>query len=237
MIKTKKNIFKPKFKSFNNKHIIIRYKDKILSFKKKKWERLKARLIRISVTKKQNCYYKFYDQQSYVVNRFTNRFSNKFKQNVINKRLFKNLFGYIRHKKIKSLLNPKKTILDKKTFNLKHVFKDKLEKKLDSTIVRSFFVSNLRSAKQLISHRHVKINNLTVKSNSVTLKVGDKINFSPAVHSLLEYNLAHNIMWPIVPKHLQISYKIFQIIVIDDSINTNISNLLEAKFDFDTLLK
>ena len=232
MIKTKKNIFKPKFKKFNNNQILLSYKRKLLTFKKKKWDKLKIKLSKLSLTKKRNCYYKFYDQQSYLVNRFSNRFSNSFKNNLINKRIFKNLFGNVKQTKIKNLLKNNVSKL-----NLKDIIRNKFEKELSTIIVRSYFAFNIRNAKQLITHGHVKVNNLTVKSNAVKIQVGDKINFSTNMYSLLEYRLANNIMWPIIPKNLQISFKIFQIIIIDNSSNNNLSNSLEAKFDFNHLLR
>jgi small subunit ribosomal protein S4 len=236
MIKSKTNIFKPRFKKLNNNQVLLRYKKKILTFKKEKWNRLKTKLLKLSVIKKQNCYYKFYDQQSYLVNRFTNRFSNKFKQIVINKRMFKILFGTIKQKKIKNILKNSKLKSPQKSLSLKHVFNDNFERKISTILVKSYFALNIRNAKQLVTHGHVKVNDSVIKSDSLLVNTGDKINFSPSIHTLLEYRLANNIMWPIIPKHVQISYKLFQIIVIDNSITNTTSNNLEAKFHFDTIL-
>ena len=60
MIKLRKSRFRPKFKSFNNNKILISYRNKLLSFKKKKWSKLRSRLSKITLTRKYNCYYKFY---------------------------------------------------------------------------------------------------------------------------------------------------------------------------------
>jgi len=54
---------------------------------------------------------------------------------------------------------------------------------------------------------------------------------------LLEYRLANNIMWPIIPKNLQISYKIFQIIISDNSFNNNNGNCSECRFNIDDIFK
>lgn len=237
MIKSKKNNFKPKFKRLNNNQILLSYKRKILTFKKKKWHRLKTKLLRLSGINKKNCYYKFYDQQSYLVNRFSNRFSNKFKRIIINKRIFKNLFGTIKQKKLNNMLKNSKINTNYKSLSLKHVLLDNFERKINTVLIRSYFSLNMRNSKQLITHGHVKLNNSTIKSDSLQLKIGDKINFSPLIHTLLEYRLANNIIWPLPPKNMQISYKLFQIIIIDNSITNNTSNNLEAKFDFDTVFK
>ena len=237
MIKSKKNNFKPKFKKLNNNQILLSYKRKILTFKKKKWQRLKTKLLRLSIIKKKNCYYKFYDQQSYLVNRFSNRFSKKFKQIIINKRIFKNLFGIIKRKKLNNVLKNSKLKANYKSLSLKRVFLDNFERKINTILIRSYFSLNMRNSKQLINHGHVKLNNSIIKSDSFQLKVGDKINFSPSIHALLEYRLANNIIWPLPPKNMQISYKLFQIIIINNSITNNTSNNLEAKFDFDTIFK
>ena len=96
-----------------------------------------------------------------------------------------------------------------------------LGKKIDVILVRSYFAINMRSARQLISHGHVKLNNSVMTSNSSLLKIGDKINFSDSIHSLLEYRLGSHRLWPLTPSYLQVSYKLFQIIVIEDSFNSN----------------
>ena len=124
-----------------------------------------------------------------------------------------------------------------KSLSLKRVFLDNFERKINTILIRSYFSLNMRNSKQLINHGHVKLNNSIIKSDSFQLKVGDKINFSPSIHALLEYRLANNIIWPLPPKNMQISYKLFQIIIINNSITNNTSNNLEAKFDFDTIFK
>ena len=239
MISKKKNRFKPRFKKLAGNKITLNNKKKVLSFQKKKWYKQKLMLSRLTVNRKRNCYYKFYDQNSYTVPRFMNRFTNKFKQDLIKKRSFRLSYGNLPRKKVLNLLNRAMSSykIANKNLNLKNLFSGLLEKKLDVILVRSYFALNLRSARQLISHGHVKINNQTVTSNSTQIKVGDKIGFSQDLHSLIEYRLGSSILWPVLPPHLQISYKIFQIIIISDPSYVNSFNSLGSKFDFNTIVR
>ena len=171
--------------------------------------------------------------------KFTNKFTNKFRYYIINKRIFKNLFGNIKKRKIKALLrikNSNQTCILKRLI-FKQTIRKRLENELTYILIKSYFALNLRDAKQLINHGHVKINNHVVKSHSSLIKVGDKITFSNYIKPLLEYRVAYNIMWPLIPKNIQISYKIFQIVIINNSFLNNISNSLESKFDFDDVFK
>ena len=239
MIAIKKNRFKPRFKKLVGNKITLNNKKKILSFQKKKWYKQKLMLSRLTVNRKRNCYYKFYDQKSYTVPRFMNRFTNKFKQDLVKKRSFKLLYGNLSKKKVLNLLNRATSSYKttNKSLNLKNLFSGLLEKKLDVIIVRSYFALNIRSARQLISHRHVKINGQIVTSSSNQIKVGDKIEFSQDIHSLIEYRLGSSILWPVLPTYLQVSYKIFQIIIISDPSYANSFNSLGSKFDFNTIMR
>ena len=53
-----------------------------------------------------------------------------------------------------------------------------LESRLDSFVYRSKFSSTIFSARQIVSHKHIKVNNSIVNIPSYTLKPGDIIELS-----------------------------------------------------------
>lgn len=231
-IKVKKR-FKPKLKKFKNSKIILFNNKKILSLKKKKWNKYLNYFLRLSKYKKRNCYYKFYDQCSYNVSRFLNRFVNKYKFNLGLKRRFKILYGNLKQRYVKRLIDNSL----KKNVYVKKFFISSLEKRLDVVLLKACFAFNIRTARQLISHNNIKVNNKIIKTNSFILKCGDKITVSKKTHSLLEYRLANNNIWPLPPKYLQINYKIFQIIITSNPLNINLANNFDTKIDFETIIK
>ena len=237
MVHLKKNRFKPRFKKLINLKIVIQNKRKILKFKKNKWDKQKSQFLRLNLNRKRNCYYKFYDQRSYTVPRFMNRFTNKFRQDLRSKRRFNFFYGYLGRRLMLNLVEKSNSKTKHNNTSLTHEFISVLENKLDTILVRSGFALNMRSARQLISHGHVKINNCTMRISSSITKPGDKISFSQKVHPLIEYRLGSSVFWPIPPKFLQISYKIFQILVVSDASRSNFSNSLPAKLDFNTVLR
>ena len=231
----KKNIFKPKLKLLVDSKILLLKKKKVLSLKKKKWKRYVSYILRLNEKKKKNCYYKFYDQRSYNISRFLNRFNNSFKYNLLLKRRFKLLYGNLKTRYVKNLI--KNAFLESKGSSISHKnhFMCLLESRIDIVLVKSYFAVNIRSARQLISHGNVNVNGNLVKNNALSLKCGDKITIKQTVQPLLEYRLANNKMWVLPPKHLQVNYKIFQVLVLFDPLKTNLSNNFNNKLNFDTI--
>jgi ribosomal protein S4 len=72
------------------------------------------------------------------------------------------------------------------------------------------------NARQLIAHGHVYVNNSCTTNGSMQLKKGDIITFSQKSKKLLNYYLLNSELWPLPPQYLQISYKVFQILLVDD---------------------
>ena len=50
-----------------------------------------------------------------------------------------------------------------------------LEMRIDNVLRRAGLASSTKSARQLVNHKHIKINYSTVKSSNYTVKIGDKI--------------------------------------------------------------
>lgn len=62
-----------------------------------------------------------------------------------------------------------------------------LEKRLDNVVYRLGFSPTRASARQLICHRHIKVNDKVVSIPSYQVKVGDTISFSKEKTSKIDY--------------------------------------------------
>jgi len=230
MIVIKKYRHRPVYKKFTNLKNNVQNRQKLLKFKKKKWKNLLFKLNRNSKIRKRNCYYKFYDQNSYTIPKYNNFFSKNYKQDVLSKKSFNLFYGGLCQNYLKSLVKKsvKKSNQIKNKINTKKFFSGFLEKRLDVILVRSNFVLSVRNARQLISHKHVLINQKIVTDSSFLLDKGDIITFSKKSHKLVRYYLTLSNLWPLPPTYLQISYKLFQIQILDDIMlsNTLSQNLL-----------
>ena len=223
MIYIKKYRHKPVYKKFVNLKTNVQNKQKLLSFKKKKWSNLNFHLNRMSKFKKRNCYYKFYDQNCYLIPKYSNFLSKGYKQKIIIKKVF-NLFYsnlnriYIK-KTIKNSIKNSNQIKNK--LNMKKYLIGILESRLDVILVRSHFVLSIRNARQLIKHRHVFVNNNNITDSSVLLTKGDSIRFTKKSHKIIKYYLTLSPLWPLTPTYLQVNYRLFQVHVLDNIIFSN----------------
>ena len=230
----KKKRFKPAYKKLNALNVNIQNRQKILKFKKKKWERFQFRQLKISKTrkikgwtlksrrwKKYNSYYKFYNQVSYTMPKFKFFFKKTFKQNLMKKKIFKLFFGYLKQKYIKRITNRSYLKSNKvnNAYNSRLFFIKYLESRLDVVMLRSCFVLSIRNARQLISHKHVLVNNRIIKKCSYLVKKGDKITFNPKIHRIIKFYSVFSDFWPFPPKFLQVNFKSLNIFVVDSITN------------------
>ena len=239
MIYIKKYRYKPLYKKLLNLKKNVQNRKKLLNFKKQKWERFNFYLKNQSKFSKRNNYYKIFDQYSYYNSKFSNYFSRKFKYNLQTKQRLSFFYGglserYLRFIHKQSVQKNKRSHVN---LNSKFFFIELLESRLDSVLLRSHFVLSIRNARQLISHGHVLVNGKVVKKKSLLLKKGDIITFSPQVYSLLILNVANSELWPIPPKYLEINYRIFSIILVNDIKYTNIATNFSFWLDLNTVLK
>lgn len=51
-----------------------------------------------------------------------------------------------------------------------------LEMRIDNILKRAGLANSTKAARQLVNHKHVKVNSLTVKSSNYTVKIGDIIS-------------------------------------------------------------
>ena len=138
MIHKKKYRYKPVYKKFAVLKKNVQNRSKLLNFKKRKWQFLLAQLTKISKTRKNNCYYKFYDQNVYVTPKYNNFFSKNYKQNLLNKRSFNLFYGNLEEKYLKRNVFKSKVQLKNK-IQSKIGYKTKCKTKL----IRNFFLKML----------------------------------------------------------------------------------------------
>ena len=233
----KVSIYRSRYKNFLIFKIDIQKKKKILTFNKQKWKNYQKQFLRLNVKSFRNCYYKFYDNYLYNIPNFSNKFSNNYKRNMKNKLLFRLQYGYLSYKYVKKLINLSylKSYSIGMGINAKYFFLEFLERRLDIILVRTNFAITVRNSRQIISHGHVKVNDTIVKYSSFLVKKGDKITLKKELHELIEYRMTETVFWPFPPKHTQISYKIFQICIIEDIKYSNVCNNLGIWLDWNSI--
>jgi small subunit ribosomal protein S4 len=91
-----------------------------------------------------------------------------------------------------------------------------LETRLDSILYRSYFVSSINSARQLIVHGNVFVNNKKITKSNFLLKRGDLIQISKNVESAVKKNILKSNFWPLPPIHLEINFKILSIYFVEN---------------------
>ncbi len=92
------------------------------------------------------------------------------------------LFG-INEKKLKSYFNEAK----KRPGNTSIYLANFLEKRLDNIVYRLGFAPTRASARQLISHKHIKVNNKIVNIPSYQVKINDEITFANGKITQVDY--------------------------------------------------
>ena len=252
MINKKKYRNRPLYKKFRGLKKNIQNRRKLLKFKKQKWNlllkqirltkklaKLRLRSKKLTTFRKRNCFYKFFDQNIYQIPKFANFYSKSFKQTLETNKSFKLFYGKIRQKSLQGLARNSRTLSNKfnNKINSTVFFRDKLETRLDVNLVRAHLVLSIMNARQLISHGHVFVNARKITKSSFIVKKGDVITFSKKSHKLIEYYIANSEFWPLPPYYLQISYKIFQIIVVEDIKLSNDSLIFTSPMKWQDVLK
>merc|ERR1712008_33472 len=160
-------------------------RDKLMKFKKKKWQKFQQ-LIRRFRKKK------FNDPISYFLFNFKNFFKRKFKYNLQNKQRLSLFYGVLRKSYLKKVV---RLILKKcKNLNLHAtiLFVKRLETRLDTALFRSYFSYSFKNARQLILHKKVYVNNKIVQYNSYLLKKGDLITLDKNIFKFVIYNILNS---------------------------------------------
>ena len=223
----KKNRFKPVFKQFIKLRENVQNRKKVLKFKKKKWQSfLKFYTSKLRNFKK----FKPLDQSKYFVTKHGTRgvgYSKRFRDTLqAGKRLRVFYGGLLKKyfkKKIKITLNKKKSNSRKFT-ELGGKVLQFFESRLDTVLYRAKFAPTMRSARQLILHGKVYVNQTRVKTKAYTLKHGDIVSLSLDCLELYEGHIIDSIKWAIPPKYLIINYRTLQIFFLSNIKSTNMAN-------------
>ena len=232
MILKVKSRFKPLYKQFIKLNENIQNRQKILNFKKQKWNKLISYLKRKSKRYKK---FKPQNQTQYVVSRYPNKWNSYKKgsyRNILQTyKKFKLLYGNFTKKKIKKFIA--KAHNNHKNKNL--TFLKLFESRLDTILYRAKFSISIRAARQLITHGKIAVNNKKIYKQTYWLKPGDLISINTNSHKLIEKNLANSKIWPLPPKHLIINYKTLQIVFGTFS-TLNLANYFNFNLNLEKLL-
>jgi small subunit ribosomal protein S4 len=179
---TKKRRNKPLYKKFLPLRKNIQNRDKLLRFKKKKWQRFQRLILKFKKKK-------FFDPMSYFLFNFKNFFSRKFKYNLQNKQRLSLYYGGLRKSYLKKLV--KSTLKEFKSLKAHATvsFIKKLETRLDTALYRTHFSYSFKNARQLISHKKIYVNNQIVQYNAYLLKKGDLITLDKEIFEVVASNI------------------------------------------------
>jgi small subunit ribosomal protein S4 len=221
----KKNRFKPFYKQLVNLRENVQNRNKLLKFKRKKWEKL----IRFYKRRHFKRYkFKAKDQTLYRVSKYPNTYfsyKKRYKRTLQTYKKFKIFYGHLSKKFIKAQI--KKIIKSKSNKNLDTninlLFLELFEYRLDTVLYRSKFSNSLRNARQLIVHNKILVNKKSIKSPAYLLKNGDFISIKPSAQKLIRKNFLEASIWPIPPKYLTLNYKTTEIIFHPDLTNYSVS--------------
>lgn len=199
------------------KTIIIKRFGEIPKLKKKKWETFLRLLVKANKFFQK---YKPYTLYHYNSSKFAsqgNSFKKKFKNDLLTKKTFNYFYGGLGRKYLKKRMNS--IYKSKQMRNSRDLCIELFESRLDSVLRQAKFCSTIKDAKQLISHRHIKVNKKIEKSCSYILKQGDLIQINPKSRKIIKSKLNNqfkerfdSVLWPTVPDYLTVNYRTLNII-------------------------
>lgn len=157
------NYYKPRYKKWlrNDKLIFEEKSFKFEKFKRKKWRIFKKRNNNISL-------------QNIITFEERLRLESErglYKKSLIQKQIFKSFYGDISEKQFKSLLLKSDLFNSKSKLSIVSL----LESRLDIFIYRAKLTNTLYEARQIISHKQVKVNKVLVNSKGYILSPGDLV--------------------------------------------------------------
>lgn len=194
----------------------------LLKFKNRKWDKLNNIIQRLKHRNKKFIF--ICDTNKYYLPRFYNPFQRKFKNILQDKKKLKLFYGSLTEKKFKkSSIKVKNKFIFNSSF-----FLSNFERQIDVVIFRSHFTTSIREAKQLIKHKHIRVNGFVVTKSTLKLTQGDIITTNKKIHNFLNFNIKNSFFSPFLPKYLQVNYKTFEILL---NLKLNLQNL-SAQFPF-----
>ena len=206
-----------------------RYKE-VSKLKNQKW---KAFLRRLEKTNHFFQKYKPYTFNHYSSTKFAsqgNSFKKKFKNDLITKKTFSYFYGELNRKYLKKQMT---SIYKAKPMkNPRNLCIEMFESRLDSVLKRAKFCSTIKDARQLITHKHVKVNKKIETNYSCVLKQGDLIQINFKSRKIVKTKLNNilkehynKVLWPFVPGYLVVNYRTLNILF-GNIKNFNFSSLL-----------
>lgn len=237
--KVRKKRHKILYKNFVllKKNVQNRRKLNRLKFKRRKWKNLITHLNRLQFRRKKK--FIAYDINRYFLSKIFNSFKYKYNYILQTKKKFKFFYGgmtenYLK-KQVKFVLKKKNSL--KYFINHNSFFLNRIETRLDIVLYRAHFALSVRSAKQLILHKHVKVNKKLVTNYSYFLSKNDLIEISKNF-KLVKSNVQNSNIWPLPPKYLNINYKNLQIVFANNNFDyQNYSTYFPFQLDLHTIIK
>lgn len=235
--KKKSSRYLPIYKYFLRFRVSLKNYNKVVKFKKEKWQTFLFHFHQRE--KNPNLFYKIFDQDIYLVSKFTSLFRRRFKQNLQTKRALVLLYSGLTEKNLKQKIKValKKVSFSKSTLTAVAYLIESLENRLDIVILRSHLVLSVRNSQQLIAHGFVFINGLRVTKKSYIVQRGDVITFLRSIHFVLIDYVSRSKLWPIPPKYLQVNYRTFQIVVVDEVLFVNTSANFDSFLNLNSVIK
>jgi small subunit ribosomal protein S4 len=237
MIVNKKNRVKPFFKQLIKLRENVQEKTKLLKFKHKKWEISIERYS--NKLKKRYLKFKAKDHTRYTLTKYPNNGTSRKKlyRNSLNSgRNFRLFYGGLLKKDLKKQIKLFNLDKKKKT-DVNLIFIKHFEKRLDTILFRSKFAKSFRNARQIITHKKIKVNGSIVNSPSYILENGDLVSIDLSYQNIIIKNLQYCLqgwlkynarLWPTPPKHLVINYSTMEIFIGDLKLSS-----LTTEFTFD----
>jgi ribosomal protein S4 len=192
----------------------VQNRRKVFKFKTNKWRRL------LSYLKRQTRFFKrgkSRDHTKFKLHRFAsfgNSMKKKYRNSMQAGKKFNLFYGGFSKKYLKKkiLLTLKKNKQTPPQSSPKKNILKYFESRLDTVLYRAHFSKSIKNAQQLISHKHVIVNNNIIKRKNYPLKKGDIIEINIKSRKLIKNNLRNTNFWPIPPNYLTINYKTLQIV-------------------------
>ena len=211
-----------------------RYKE-IGKLNKKKWKTFIRRL------EKANHFFRKY--KPYTINHYSstkfaspgNSFKKRFKNDLLTKKTFNYFYGGLKRKYLKKQMAA--IYNSKQIKNTQNICLELFESRLDSVLKRAKFCSTIKDARQLITHKHIKVNKQIETNYSCILKQGDLIEIDTKSKKIVKTKLNNlfkehfnKVLWTPVPNYLIINYKTLNIIF-GNIQNFNFSSLFSFQND------
>lgn len=214
----KKKIYEIVDGRIKKRTIIIKRFAEIPKKKRKKWG-LFLRLLEKSNKFFQK--YRPYTFHKYKVSKLAspgNSFIKQYKNDLFTKKIFTNYYGNLKKKYLKKQMTEIfKSSKHKK--NYKNICVEFFESRLDSVLRKSNFCSTIKEARQMIRHRHIKVNGIVENNYAHILKQGDSVMIKPCSHSIIRSNIRNKftrnfnlVIWPMHFEYLNINYRTLEII-------------------------